>query len=169
MNFGDDLLAQARYLVTHEKRRPKQVTLRRAISTAYYALFHLLTEAAARVFVTGTANKALRQQLQRAFDHGAMRQCCRAFSGGSLPVGLAPLLTEPVSANRRTLVSHFARLQDQRHDADYNVTLTYSRDDADNAVRSAEQAFAAWRTIRATDEARVFLVSLLLWRQWNRT
>jgi uncharacterized protein (UPF0332 family) len=168
VNFGDDLLAQARYLITHEKCRPK-VTLRRAISTAYYALFHLLTEAAAKSLVSGTQNKALRQQMQRAFDHSAMRQCCRAFSGGSLPVILVPLLPGPVSMNLRAVASTFARLQDQRHDADYNVALTYSRDDADNAVRDVEQAFAAWHTVRATDEARVFLVSLLLWRQWNRT
>ena len=37
-----DLLAQARLLATKESSRPKQASLRHAISAAYYALFHLL-------------------------------------------------------------------------------------------------------------------------------
>ena len=42
--FTDDLLAQADLLLHLEKRRPKQASLRRAVSAAYYALFHFLIE-----------------------------------------------------------------------------------------------------------------------------
>jgi hypothetical protein len=42
MSLPADLLAQARRLVSLDPRRPRQASLRRAISTAYYALFHLL-------------------------------------------------------------------------------------------------------------------------------
>ena len=38
----DELLKQARELTTLDARRPRQANLRRAISSAYYALFHLL-------------------------------------------------------------------------------------------------------------------------------
>ena len=38
MSLHQDLLAQARHLLRKEPRRPKQASLRRAVSAAYYAL-----------------------------------------------------------------------------------------------------------------------------------
>ncbi|MBC7807158.1 MAG: hypothetical protein H7145_13530, partial [Akkermansiaceae bacterium] len=127
MKFGDDLLAQSKLLARYEVRRPRQATLRRAVSTAYYAVFHLLTEESARFLIAGDAKRALRQQVQRAFDHGAMRQYCRTFSGGSLPAAVAPLLPVPVSPELRLVAQHFVLLQDARHIADYDVAVSYSR------------------------------------------
>lgn len=46
MPFPDDLLEQAYDLAQKEATDPKQASLRRAVSTAYYALFHLLVEEA---------------------------------------------------------------------------------------------------------------------------
>ena len=42
MAFADDLLKQAFLLLNKEPRTPTQASLRRSVSTAYYALFHLL-------------------------------------------------------------------------------------------------------------------------------
>ena len=42
MPYAADLLEQARHLAKRGKKRPRQASLRRAVSTAYYALFHLL-------------------------------------------------------------------------------------------------------------------------------
>ena len=42
MNLAEDLLEQANHLARREKGKPKQASLRRAVSTAYYAAFHLL-------------------------------------------------------------------------------------------------------------------------------
>ena len=42
MPFPEDLLEQAKHLASRERTKPKQASLRRAVSTAYYALFHLL-------------------------------------------------------------------------------------------------------------------------------
>ena len=44
MSAADDLLAQARFLVGKENRRPLQVSLRRSVSATYYALFHFMGE-----------------------------------------------------------------------------------------------------------------------------
>ena len=44
----DDLQQQARELATKDRRRPRQANLRRAVSASYYALFHFLTDEAAR-------------------------------------------------------------------------------------------------------------------------
>jgi uncharacterized protein (UPF0332 family) len=40
-DFPLDLLQQAYDLASKEETDPKQASLRRAVSTAYYALFHL--------------------------------------------------------------------------------------------------------------------------------
>ncbi len=49
MSLHDDLLEQAKHLANREPRRPKQASLRRAISAAYYALFHLLVDEATKL------------------------------------------------------------------------------------------------------------------------
>jgi len=46
MAFADDLLEQAYHLARRERKNPTQASLRRAVSTAYYALFHLLIDEA---------------------------------------------------------------------------------------------------------------------------
>jgi len=48
MGLAQDLLRQANHLATYEGANPSQASLRRAVSTAYYALFHLLIEDAAQ-------------------------------------------------------------------------------------------------------------------------
>jgi hypothetical protein len=65
----DDLLRQAFHLVHKEPRKPKQASLRRGVSTAYYALFHLLISEA----VANWNRVSLRAALGRAVDHGMMK------------------------------------------------------------------------------------------------
>ncbi|MBC7808910.1 MAG: hypothetical protein H7145_22480, partial [Akkermansiaceae bacterium] len=67
-----------------------------------------------------------------------------------------PLLPVPVSPELRLVAQHFVLLQDARHIADYDVAVSYSRLRTVSLIQTAEQAFAAWRAIRTTDEARVF-------------
>ena len=74
MSLPRDRLAQAKLLATKEKSRPKQASLRRSVSAAYYALFHLLVDAAAGRLVSGADRQPLRECLSRAFDHGVMKR-----------------------------------------------------------------------------------------------
>src|SRR5258708_1560887 len=69
MPFPDHLLEQARHLAHREKTRPRQASLRRSVSTAYYALFHLLISEA--TFNWKRADQ--RPLLARFFEHGKMR------------------------------------------------------------------------------------------------
>src|SRR6266404_3678937 len=55
---------------------PSQASLRRAVSTACYALFHLLTEEAARRW--SGASEA-RTGMERAFQHGPMKNISLQF------------------------------------------------------------------------------------------
>jgi len=42
MSIHADLLAQAKQLARKEPQRPRQASLRRAVSAAYYALFQMI-------------------------------------------------------------------------------------------------------------------------------
>lgn len=63
-----------------DRTKPKQANLRRAVSSAYYGLFHYLVAKATQAAI-GTAPDLLpfRQATARAFVHGTMKEACRAF------------------------------------------------------------------------------------------
>ena len=65
MALADDLLEQAQHLAMRDPKRPRQASLRRAVSTAYYALFHLLIAAT----IVNWKNLHQRSQVARGFDH----------------------------------------------------------------------------------------------------
>lgn len=74
MPFPKDLLEQARHLANREPKRPKQASLRRAVSTAYYALFHLLSMETAKNW----KRSAERFTVARMLDHTPMVKVCTA-------------------------------------------------------------------------------------------
>ena len=68
MSAHGDLLQQAFHLATIDAKKPKQANLRRAVSSAYYAVFHLLIDEACRVQFGTQHNEApFRRVLGRAF------------------------------------------------------------------------------------------------------
>lgn len=166
MSLPDDLLAQARDLASKELKKPKQASVRRAISTAYYALFHLLIDDASR-FVVAASSKwrlGLRLQVSRAFEHGHMKDASRAFVSSSSPVKNAWLarVKSSVPVELRDVADTFVQLQQERHEADYNVERRFERADAHAAVTRAENAFKKWRSIRKSEAAEAFMLALLL-------
>jgi len=154
MAYHDDLLGQAFRLVHNEPRNPRQASLRRAVSTAYYALFHLLIGEA----VANWSRVNLRAALGRAFDHGVMK----AASNRIQYKGQFPFAGEDPGAVAalRAVAKTFAQLQEKRHVADYDNTTFWTRTDALAQVKSAEQAFAKWKPIRHEQIAQAYLVSL---------
>jgi hypothetical protein len=165
MSFADDLLEQAEHLVGRDPRRPRQVNLRRAISAAYYGLFHPLCGEATAALVSGADFRAL---LSRAFEHTDMKKVCLPFTAGNLPKHLQAVVGATVPPDLRTVANAFVELQQARHDADYNLSATYSRVNTAQILHSARAAFEAWQRVRATPPARVFLVALLIGNRWNR-
>jgi hypothetical protein len=114
MLYHDDLLNQALHLV--HLSPSTQASLRRAVSTAYYAVFHLLISEA----TSNWNNFALRAALGRAYDHGTMK----AASGRLSDKRAFPFTGEDprVVANLRFVALAFAQLQENRHFADYDLT-----------------------------------------------
>jgi hypothetical protein len=69
MAYADDLLELAQQLANLEPTNPRQASLRRAVSTAYYGLFHLLISEA----TLNWGRPELRSELGRIFMHGKMK------------------------------------------------------------------------------------------------
>lgn len=154
--YHDDLLQQALLLVHKEPRNPKQASLRRAVSTAYYALFHLLISEAA----ANWSRANLRAALGRAFEHGIMK----AASNRIQDTRQFPFTGEDpnVVADLRTVAKTFAQLQEKRHMADYDNTTFWTKTDALSQVKSVQQAFGIWKPIRNEQIAQAYLVSLVV-------
>ena len=156
MAFHDDLLNQAIQLVHKEPKNPKQASLRRAVSTAYYALFHLLISES----VANWNRANLRAALGRAFDHNVMK----AASNRLLDTRQFPFAGEDpkVVTALKTVANAFAQLQEKRHTDDYDNTTFWTRTDALTIVKLAEQAFVSWKPIRNEQVAQAYLVSLVV-------
>lgn len=161
MALHDDLLAQADALAHAEIGKPKQASLRRAVSAAYYAVFHLLVDQSSRFLIAGKRD-ALRQQLARCYDHGQMRKAAQVFAAPSATSPWRSILSSPPSAPLVDVASAFIGLQEARHDADYDLSRTFARTEAEALIARTHTAFKSWEAIAGTDEANAFLVALLV-------
>jgi len=153
MPFADDLLEQSRHLANREPKRPRQASLRRAISTAYYALFHLLTTAA----VSNWKNVWQRPVLARAFEHRRMNDACSRARHKEFP--------NPKDASVRHLkgvAKTFGDLQQHRHTADYDNSKKWTRTEVLAQIESAQAAFDSWDVIADERIAQDFLLQLLM-------
>ena len=172
MTLHADLLEQAKHLASREPNKPKQASLRRAVSAAYYALFHLLTsEAALKLAPTKPAK--LRLQIRRAFQHGEMKSACELFGGRTIvdrnsSSNLLHLISTPLEQEIIDVASTFVDLQQARHMADYDHVTPLVRANALLRVAQVEKAFARWKTVRTKPNADVFLASLLFHRNWRK-
>lgn len=169
MSHHGDLLRQARMLAAHERQKPKQATLRRAVSTAYYAVFHFLIDEAVRRMVRGRDRATHRELLRRSFDHGEMVKSCRAFIR---PPREQPLWLRnsgiAVSADVQLVAEAFDELQRARHEADYNLAARFDRTRTIDLVERAEEAIKAWGRARQGADADLLLIALLARKGFER-
>ena len=59
------------------------------------------------------------------------------------------------------IATTFVDLQQARHEADYDTTRRFTRQDVIDLVDRAEQAFQDWHAVRRSLQADVFLAGLL--------
>jgi hypothetical protein len=145
--FSEDLLEQATHLAQRDRNRPKQASLRRAVSTAYYALFHLpISETVAYWKL-----KSQRPMLARAFEHGKMRNASRRCPSTNVDL--------------KAVADAFVELQEARHLADYDSRTIWARVDALSYIDMARDAFKSWSRVRATTMAQDYLLSFLVERK----
>jgi hypothetical protein len=166
MNFALQLLSVARKLAIEPSEEAFQASLRRSLSTTYYALFHLLVEEAVATLVL-SAPQGLRSRASRAFFHNEINKVCGQFSKQLTPE-LKALLPAGVPDDLRIVAETFSELQQVRHRADYDPDFVTMRSFALVRINEAARAFSAWQRIRGSDEATVFLAALAFGARWSK-
>lgn len=149
MGFPHDLLDAAAGLLA--AKPSTEAAARRAVSTAYYALFHLLIEESCNCW--GVSGHRLR--LGRQFEHKRMRDASAEFSRKYLQS------SDLVERTLGTIADTFVRAQQSRHKADYDLTSTISHVDAAWEVYSIELTFSDWEKIKSEALAQDYLYALL--------
>lgn len=153
----NDLLKIARLLaggaVSGAIGRPRQTELRRAVSAAYYAMFHTLASSCAIHFVGATVkdgNRRAWRQAYRALGHGDARQRCENTSIVSkFPIAI------------REFAQQFVQMQIQRHSADYDPTARFLRLDVVNHIEETTRIISNFNSAPRSDK-RAFAVYVLL-------
>ena len=153
--FPEELLDQATFLVTG---RQNQANLRRAVSSGYYALFHLLI----RDTIVHWSNPAHHPRLARTFEHRSMKTASASMlnrlatePGNFLPAELA------VRDKLRLVAQGLVDLQQARHRADYDTEEPLDAADALLRVEQAIDAFYTWQEIKDESISQDYLYSLL--------
>ncbi len=106
MGLAEDLLEQTEHLAKRDEKRPRQASLRRAVSTTYYAIFHLLVSEA----VTYWKIERHRATLARSFEHKRMKDICSRLKSQD--------------ADLLAVANAFVQFQQARHLADYDYTMS---------------------------------------------
>ena len=171
---------QAKMLANKEPLHSKQASLRRAVSTAYYAIFHLMMEDAANALAPPLP-QGLRSEIKRSFAHSQIKTACKEFLEANtikskniagktkLPAALEALIAFPLDINLVTVLDAFIALQEARHEADYNLSYQWIRLDVLANLNLAEQAFSAWPVVRGTPNAAVFISNLAFRKEWRNS
>ena len=136
---------------------PKQASLRRAISAAYYSLFHLLIDDGARRI---TANPSLQPYVARSFQHTAVKDAANKVIAQSMktPPWPAPLFTASIEPELIRVCNTFVDLQSLRHSADYNTAISFKCAEVVVAISRAQAAHQDWALLNSSDNATVFLL-----------
>lgn len=157
------LIDQAELLLSgRQGAKPRQVDLRRAISSAYYAVFHQTLTAAADEFVGKALRSDQRHRLvYRSIEHSAVKRTCDEASRQNPSSKYRKFFPSGgFEQNIRDFSNAFIRLQALRHDADYDPAQYFSSVDALISVYLARSAINDF-TAASADNRKLFLTLLL--------
>ena len=176
MSFSRDLISHAIYLEANgvngdsplpESARARSVCERRAVSAAYYALFHHLNGSAVDLIAPNVSVIA-NHRIRRWFEHGQMKRICEHFLKAKLDKPLLDLIGDTASTDLRNVAQSFITLQEARHNADYNLGDSLTSEEAQQFILLALVAMDSWDRIAGSAEANIFILSLLMWKNWEK-
>lgn len=160
---AEHLIEQAAQLIKPPPAGPpRQVDLRRAISSAYYAVFHQTLAAAADTVVGRTHRASSRYALvYRSINHRQLKETCEVV----LRSPISPKFRDHVPVGGVGLellrfASAVPALQEARHEADYDPRPRFRTSDAVLRIDLARTALRHWAA--ATVEQRTAFLMLLL-------
>ena len=159
------LLVQADRLVGTGRGRPSPTDLRRAASSAYYALFHRITRLIAWKALPGRPEEEW-LLLTRSISHTAIRDVSNLVVSAGGPDHLRPLIADAgQDQDLVRLADTFVQAQELRHRADYDHLAVLAKADVvaqiqavrrvsdsidDLAERSSFDAFRAAVLLKST-------------------
>ncbi len=159
----EHLFAQADGLLTlYPKRKPRQTELRRAISASYYGVFHFVLARAADLHVGAIHKSTLHYALvYRSISHTWLRSLCLDVAKPTAPTAFKPFVPSGgFGQDMRRFAASTAYLQERRHTADYDPSVTFVRLDAKSAIAAARRAVDQF-TAAPAEELQIFLALLL--------
>jgi hypothetical protein len=145
-----DLIGHAQRLAKPGRGRPYQADLKRAVSAAYYALFHAVARTAADTLIGATAAHRSSPTWARAYrslEHRYAKNQCKAVAS-YIPAAL------------NDVADAFVQLQELREEADYNPLSALTRRDVEAHIRLAEAAISSLDAAAITDR-RAFAAWLI--------
>ena len=148
-----DLIETARRLAESGAAQPTQADLRRAVSTAYYALFHCLAAAAADLLTGASPGSPEWHQVYRALEHGKARSACQQQG-----------VMRAFPMEIRDFADTFIDLQKARQQADYAHEGEYSKRAVLAIINTAEDAIVEFEQTDARHR-RSFAVHVLFKRR----
>jgi uncharacterized protein (UPF0332 family) len=160
VSLHNELVAEARLRIASSS--PSQAALRRAVSDAYYALFHAIGAEIARPYPP-----AVQAGAKRMLDHVKAKKMANWIKGNKIlpalsKVAVCPAVLYPIANN-------FCLLQEARHVADYDERQIIDYNEVDSLITRAEESIAALAAARVQcpDELYAFVLSLLFDR-WQK-
>ena len=142
-----ELIASAYKLVASVGAVPSEADLRRAISTAYYAVFHALAASNAEL-VAGQPQTPMSsyawERVYRRLDHGRAQNNLRA-------------IMDQLSPNGENFARTFIELQGLRQEADYDPNFSITSTRTLNLIELAETAISAFAQL--SEEERRFIAA----------
>ena len=137
-------------------RRPKQANLRRAISTAYYALFHALCNNCANCFVGKGPDypRAAWRRAYRALQHGFAKEACNYEKAARQRI------LERFPVEIQDFAYQFYSMQLKRHSADYDPYITFEKSGVTTDIAAAKKAIIDFEAAPLSDR-RAFATLVL--------
>ena len=145
-----DFLDVSWKLIDFKRGRPRPVDLRRAVSTAYYALYHCLAKSNADLLVGRSGLRRAWTQSYRALNHNAAQKRCKNNAMMSL---FPPEI--------RLFADVFCMQQIARNEADYNPLKKFYQYEVSWSIIDAEMAINAFMQADRAHR-RAFAIYLLL-------
>ena len=160
MDLIDDFFSHAVRLAAPGKPSDtEQIDFRRAVSAAYYAVFHLLTMTAAESWAVGREG----HRFARLFDHGKVKT-----ASVNLPSKLKERLGNNASPDDQktadtlgAIAKDFVALQQDRNSADYDNSRAWSYTEVENVILRAHDLYLDWNTVSKTPLAESYLLDML--------
>jgi len=145
--------------------QPRNINLRRAVSSAYYALFHAIVLAATESLLPN-AGAEERYRLARSFSHTNVRLACQyVVKPNGAPEEARPIATAAnANAPLVDVAEALQSLQEARHRADYDHLADFTKAGVLQSVDVAEDAVAKLAALTGHADMQRF-VSLLALRQ----